>query len=166
MSYSFVQLYLFKCDVCVLNYIQIKPKRFLIILYVFGSDFYHSLCLCLMLTLFFIVLSKFSAEKQVSEFLATHSSYSREQRVLATRFGDSPSHKIHSRIYIKWFHDSLATYLTTRQSRNTHKQLFKGFFVGNLFLNLSHPLLNRSFNIFTSKPNQFEWFLISLTSLR
>ena len=53
MSYSFVWLYLFKCDVYVLNYIRINPKRFLIILYAFGSDFYHSLCSCLVLTSFF-----------------------------------------------------------------------------------------------------------------
>ena len=39
MPYSFVRLYLFKCDVCVLNYIWIKLKRFLIILSVFESDF-------------------------------------------------------------------------------------------------------------------------------
>jgi len=44
-----------KCDVCVLNLIWINPKRFLIILYVFGSDFYHSLCSCLVFTLFFNV---------------------------------------------------------------------------------------------------------------
>ena len=44
--HSFVRLYLFKCDVCVLNYIWINPKIFLIILYAFGSDFYHSLCSC------------------------------------------------------------------------------------------------------------------------
>ena len=55
MSYSFVRLYLSKCDVCVLNHIWINPKSFLIILYVFGSGFYHSLCSCLVLILFFIV---------------------------------------------------------------------------------------------------------------
>ena len=49
MPYSFVRLYLFKYDVCVLNYIWINPKRFLIILCVFGSDFYHSLYSCLVL---------------------------------------------------------------------------------------------------------------------
>ena len=43
MPYLFVRLFLFKCDVCVLNYIWIKLKWFLIILYVFGSDFYHHL---------------------------------------------------------------------------------------------------------------------------
>ena len=72
MLYSFVRLYLFKYDVCVLIYIWIKPKRFLIILYVFGSDFYHSLYSCFVLTLFFIILNMFCVEKQVLEFLATH----------------------------------------------------------------------------------------------
>ena len=55
MLYSFVRLYLFKCDACVLNYIWIKPKRFLTFLYVFESDCYHSFCSCFVLTLFFIV---------------------------------------------------------------------------------------------------------------
>ena len=71
MLYSLVRLYLFKCDVCVLNYIWIKPKRFLIILSVFGSDFYHSLWSCSVLTFVFIFLSMFCIEKQVSEFFAT-----------------------------------------------------------------------------------------------
>ena len=78
MSYSFVRLYLSKCDVCVLNHIWINPKRFLIILYVFGSDFYHSLYSCLVLTLFFHCLNMFCFEKKVSEFLATQFDYLRE----------------------------------------------------------------------------------------
>ena len=49
---------------CVLIYIWINPKRFLIILYVFGSDFCHPLCSCLVLTLFFIVLNMFCVEKK------------------------------------------------------------------------------------------------------
>ena len=83
MSYSFVRLYLSKCDICMLNHIWINLKRFLIILYVFGSDFYHSLCSCLVFSLFKHV-SVF--EKQVSEFFATHFGYLREQPVLTTRF--------------------------------------------------------------------------------
>ena len=77
MSYSFVRLYLSKYDVCVLNHIWINPKRFLIILYVFESDFYHSLCLCLVFTLFSL-FNIFCFEKQVSKFLATHFGYLRE----------------------------------------------------------------------------------------
>ena len=59
-----------------------------------------------------------------------------------------------------------AIQLATRQSRNAQNQLFKELFRGKPVLNLSHPLINPSFNIFTSKPNQFEWFFIPLTSLR
>ena len=42
MLISFVWLYLFKCDVCMLNHMWIKPKRFLFFLFAFGSDLYHS----------------------------------------------------------------------------------------------------------------------------
>ena len=109
MSYSFVKLYLSKCDMCVLNHIWFNPKRFLIILYVFGSDFYYSLCSCLVFTLFFIVyfvfhyLNMFCIEKQVSEFFAAQ---------LATRQSRNPSREFiqkflatHSRLARK----SLAT---------------------------------------------------------
>ena len=41
MLISFVWLYMFKCDVCVLNHIWIKSKRFLFFLFAFGSDLYH-----------------------------------------------------------------------------------------------------------------------------
>ena len=88
----------------------------MIILYVFGSDFYHSLCLCRMLTLFFIVLACFVLKKQVSE-------------VLATRFGDlqaaRPSHE--------FTQNGFATQLATCQLRIAQKQLFKELFVGKLF---------------------------------
>ena len=50
MPISFVWLYMFKCDVCVLNHMWIKPKRFLFFLFAFGSDLYHlsfSSCFCL-----------------------------------------------------------------------------------------------------------------------
>ena len=78
MPYSFVWLYLSKCDVCVLNHIWINSKRFLIILYVFGSDFYHFV---FMFSAYFVFhyLNMFCVLKQVSNFLATHSGYLREQ---------------------------------------------------------------------------------------
>ena len=41
MSILFVWLYIFKCDVCVLNHMWIKPKIFLFFLFAFGSDLYH-----------------------------------------------------------------------------------------------------------------------------
>ena len=101
-------------------------------------------------------------KKQVSEFLATHFGYLRELPVLATHFGDLQAASLSREFTQKGF----ATQLATRQSRNAQNQLFKEFFHGKLVLNLSHPLLNPSFNIFSSKPNQFEWFSIPLTSLR
>ena len=109
-------------------------------------------------------LNMFCFEKQVSEFLATHFDYLHELPVLATRFGDLQlaSHKSKPRVHTKGFRNSLAT----RQSRKAQNQLFKEFFHGKLVLNLSHSLLKPSFNIFTLKHNQFEWFFIPLTSLR
>ena len=41
MLISFVWLYMFKCDVCVLNHIWIKRKRFLFFLFAFESNLYH-----------------------------------------------------------------------------------------------------------------------------
>ena len=51
-------------------------------------------------------------------------------------------------------------------NRRTPRNSFLKDFHGKPVLNLSHPLLNPSFNIFTWKPNPFEWFFIPLTSLR
>ena len=58
------------------------------------------------------------------------------------------------------FHDSSrdSWKFSLLTSQNAQKQLFKEFFRGNLVLNLSYPLLNPSFNIFTLKPNQFMVF--------
>ena len=41
MLISFVWLYMFKCDVCVLNHMWIKSKSFLFFLFAFGGDLYH-----------------------------------------------------------------------------------------------------------------------------
>ena len=41
MLISFVCLCMFKCDMCVLNHIWIKPKRFLFFLFAFRSDLYQ-----------------------------------------------------------------------------------------------------------------------------
>ena len=59
ISISFVLLYMFECDVCVLKLIMVESKRFLIILFSFESDFYHSLFLSFVLILFFNVSSLF-----------------------------------------------------------------------------------------------------------
>ena len=110
----------------------------------------------------FHCLNMFCFEKQVSQFLATHFGYLRELLVLATRFGNLQATSLSREFTQKGF----ATQIATRQSWNAQNQLFKELFRGKLVLNLSHSLLNPSFNIFTSKPNQFEWFFIPLTSLR
>ena len=99
----------------------------------------------------FQCLNMFWVEKQVSEFLATHfgglqpAKPSREFWRLAQ-----------SRVHTDWFRGSLATRSRLAQSPIAQKQLFKELFRGKLVLNLSHPLLNPSFNIFISKSNQFE----------
>ena len=69
----------------------------------------------------FHCLNMFYAEKQVSKFLATRSGYSREQRVLATHFGDLPSREIQSRVYTKWFatHSRLISRLARRETPET-----------------------------------------------
>ena len=105
----------------------IKLKRFLIILYVFGSDFYHSLCSCLVLTLFFIVLNKFCVEKQVLEFFATHSRIVKLEKCiffaffgsLAKRFATHSQHTCEcapkSQKRLRKFHENFfATHLATR----------------------------------------------------
>ena len=98
MSYSFVRLYLSKCDVCVLNHIWFNPKRFLIILYVFGSDFYHFFVFMFSVYFVFQCLNMFCFEKQVSEFLATHFGYLRELPILATCFGNLQAASLHKRV--------------------------------------------------------------------
>ena len=106
-------------------------------------------------------LNMFCFEKQVSKFLATHFGYLRELPA-SCQFWLLVLVTCKPRVHTKGFRDSLAT----RQSRKAQNQLFKELFHGKLVLNLSHSLLNPSFNIFTLKHNQFEWFFIPLTSLR
>ena len=60
ISISFVLLYMFECDLCVLKLIMVESKRFLIILFSFESDFIiHFFFLSFVLTLFFNVSSLF-----------------------------------------------------------------------------------------------------------
>ena len=103
MSYSFVRLYLSKCDVCVLNLIWINSKRFLIILYVFGSDSYHSFVFLFSAYFVFHCLNMFCVEKQVLEFFAIQ---------LATRPVAKPQSRVHPEALAthSWLaRDSLAT---------------------------------------------------------
>ena len=147
MSYSFVRLYLSKCNVCVLNHIWINLKRFLIIFICFWKWFLSLFVFMFSAYFVFHCLNMFCFEKQVSEFLATHFGYS---------FWWLASRESKPQVHTKGFRDSLATQFATRQLRNAQIQLFKELFRGKLILNLFYPLLNPSFNIFTSKPNQFE----------
>ena len=144
MSYSFVRLYLSKCDVCVLNLIWINPKRFLIILYVFGSDFYHFLCLCLVLTLFFNVWTCSGLKKNKCQIFWPHILATCVSCQQAASFGWSvwrlASRESKPRVQTERFRGSLATWLATRQSRVAQNKLFKELFRGKLVLNLSHPL--------------------------
>ena len=131
-------LHLFDCTCLNVMFVysfiyRSNQKYFLIILYVFGSDFYHSLCSYSVHTLFFTVLNMFCVEKQVSEFFATHS---RLVKIFVTHLATRQSHNVSrefiqklSRLISRLAHDSLAH----RQSQIAQKQLFKGLFVGNLF---------------------------------
>ena len=140
MSYSFVWLYLFKCDVCVLSYIWINPKSF----------FDHFICiwkwfLSLFVFMFcayfvFHCLSMFCVEKQVLEFLATHFGYLRELPA-SCQFWRLASREFKPQVHIEGFWDSLTTQLATHSrpsswlaSRKTSRIRFlKSFFMGNLF---------------------------------
>ena len=127
-------------------------------------------------------LTMFCIEKLVSEFfaaqLATHQS-----RAHPEAFGDSlaacsrlthDSRKF-SRLKLAtrgWLatHSRLAKIFATEPrdspSRETPRNSFlKGFLWETCFKPLPSSL-NPSFNIFTSKPNQFKWFFIPLTFLR
>ena len=134
MPYSFIRLYLFKSDVCVLIFIRIKPKRFLIILYVFGSDFYHSLFSCFVFTLFFHyfkhVLCWKIGVRVFRDSLATCKKF-------CDLYRDSPIAQLKSWVHLEAFASHLAPCsrlaLRLAQSWNAQKQLFKGLFVGNLF---------------------------------
>ena len=133
MSYSFIRLYLSKYDVCALNHIWINPKIFLIILYVFGSDSYHSFVFLFSAYFVFHCLNMFCIEKQVSEFFATRENFRNSSR-------DSPVAQRKS-----WVHlEALATHLWLAEifaiepgNSPSHEMsrisFLKNFFMGNLF---------------------------------
>ena len=53
MPISFVCLYMFKCDVCMLNHMWIKQKKILFFLFAFGSDLYYP-CFSKFFKIFFL----------------------------------------------------------------------------------------------------------------
>ena len=130
MPYSFVPLYLFECVICVLIYIRIKPKSFLIILYEFGSDFYHFLYSCFVLTLFFIVLNMFCVDKMGVRVFRDSLVARKNFRDLS---GNSPVAQLKLRVHLKAFATHLVTHENFRDLPSCEKQLFKELFVGNLF---------------------------------
>ena len=147
MTYSFVRLYLFKCDVCVLNYIQIKSKRFLIILYVFGSDFLSLFIFMFSAYLIFHCLNMFCVEKQVSKFFATHSQVTKLEKCifptflcsLAERF---TTHSLKSRKRLSKFHEKkFRDSSCDSPNRETPRNSFlKGFSWENCFKPLPSSL--------------------------
>ena len=141
MPYSFVQLYLFKCDVCVLKYIWINPNFFLIILYVFGSDFYHSLCSGLMPYFVFHCLNIFCVEKQVSEFFVTHSRLTRDS------FCDSQVTQRKLQVHPKAFATHLVTHENFHDSLN-RKTLKNSFLKGFSWETYFKPLLSSLKSLF------------------
>ena len=172
MPYSFVRLYLFKCDVCVLNYIWINPKKKIDHFICIWKWFLSLFVFMFSAYIVFHCLYMFCVEKQVSEFFTTHSRLTRQ----SWNFSWFASCETPITSSFRSFRDSLVTQLrlakifttcfATRPIVKRPKTTFLRAFRGKLVLNLSHPLLNPFFNIFTSKLNQFEWFFHSLTSLR
>ena len=179
MSYLFVRLYLFKCDMCVLNYIWINPKRFLIILYVFGSNFYHSLCSCLVLSLLFSLfkhvlcwktgvrvfrdsaLNSPVAKPQSRvhpEVLATHlqlacdslATHSRLAKIFVTEPRNSPSRETPRNSFLKGF--LWETYFKPLSS--SLKPLFHYFYIKTQ----SIWMIFHSINISKVIINSFHWF--------
>ena len=73
----------------------------------------------------FHCLNMFYVEKQVLEFLATHSSYLRKLPVLATRFGDLKVMSSSCEFIQKGF--------ATRRRETPRISFLKSFFMGNLF---------------------------------
>ena len=136
MSYSFVRLYLSKCDVCVLNLRWINPKRFLIILYIFGSDFYHFV---FMFIAYFVLhcLNMFCFWK-ISVRIFGYSFWllvwaASKLPILATRFGDLQAMSLSREFIQRDFatHSRLGSRLASREMPRI--SFLKSFFVGNLF---------------------------------
>ena len=166
-------LYLFKCDVCVLNYKWINPKRFLIILYVFESDFYHSLCSCLMLTFFslfkHVLCWKTGAEvfcdslasreifrnspvmkPQLRVHLEAFMTHLRLAKIFATEFLDSPSRETNRNSFLK----SFSWETSFKPLSSSLKPLFQYFYIKTQ----SIWMIFHSIKISKVILNYFHWF--------
>ena len=100
------------------------------------------------------------------EAFASHSRLTCDSRKFSQLISRLASHETPVASSSRSFPDSSRDSLVTRPVAKCPETAFLRAFRGKLVLNLSHPLLNISFNIFTSKPNQIEWFFHFLTSLR
>ena len=163
-------IHLFNCTclnmMCVCSTIYRSNQKDFWSFYILLEVIFITLCVYVLCLLCFSLFKHVLCWKTSVRILGYSFWWLASSETQAASFGYSfwrlASRESKPRVHIEGFHDSLAT----RQSQNSQKQLFKVFFRGKLVLNLSHPLLNPSLNIFTSKPNQFEWFFIPLTSLR
>ena len=131
MSISFVWLYMFKCVVCVLNHIWIKPKIFLFFLFAFGNDLYHpyvSKFFKLFLYekhIFWVFLWPFSCVSSVASYMVKFLSFS----TLDRKFHDySWVRLIREKFHEKQFLAKISSF-----PRKFLDQLYKGHFVGHLF---------------------------------
>ena len=112
MSYSFVWLYLFKCDVCVLNYIWINLKRFLII-YMYLEVIFITLCGHVWCLLYFSLCKHVLCWKTSVRVFRDLQKFSRLILRLA-------SHAMQVACSSRSFCDSLATHLRLTKIFATH----------------------------------------------
>ena len=138
---------------CVLHYIWIKPKRFLIILYVFGSDFLSLFVFMFSAYFVFHCLNMFCVEKQVSESFTTHS---RLVKIFATHlttrenFHDSLNHETPRNNFLKGF----LWETSFKPFPSSLKPLFHYFYIRTQ----SIWIVFHSINIFKVIINFFHWF--------
>ena len=159
--------------VCAQLYMD-QSKKFLIILYVFGSKFYYSLCSCLVLTLFFIVWACFVLKNRCQNFslliLATLASSKFWLLFLATRPVARPSSKFTQNGFAtySWLISRLASHETPRNSflkgflweicfkplPSSLKPLFQYFYIKTQLIWMVFHFIN----IFKVILNSFLWF--------
>ena len=130
---------MFKYDVCVLNHMWIKSKRFLFFLFAFGSDLYHP-CFS---KFFKLIL----CEKHISwvfswliSWINSVASLDREFReCLVSNLREVPTWEVPAKIPM----------LAVKISRSAFQRALCETFV----LSFSHLPPNPYFNVSTSKPN-------------
>ena len=132
MSISFVWLYIFKCDVCMLNHMWIKPNRFLFFLFAFGSDLYHP-CFSKFFQIVFMWKTCFLGVF-VTHFMCKLNSELNGPNLKFFNFGQKISWLFRDYLMSKAYPWKIS--LVTSQvsfQRKFPDQLFKRHFVGHLF---------------------------------